>query len=115
MATVVVGEEDDGVFFETLRLEAVEDFADVVVEAYDESGVAGALFVVDMRDSFGVFGLGLEWAVGRGEGDEEVEGGLFVFLDKAAGRVTEAVGDVAVFLGVLPVFLNDAMVADFLL
>ncbi len=35
--------------------------------------------------------------------------------DEAAGGVAEAVGDVAVFLGVFSVLLNDAVVADFLL
>ena len=64
LAAVVVGEENNGVFFETLSLEAVEDFADVVVEADNESGVVGALFFFDMRGAGGVFGLWLKRSVG---------------------------------------------------
>ena len=64
LAAVVVGEENNGVFFETLNLEAVEDFADVVVETDDESGVVGALFFFDMRGAGGVFWLWLKRSVG---------------------------------------------------
>ena len=115
LAAVVVGEEHNGVFFKTLSLEAVEDFADIVVETDDESGVVGALFFFDMRGAGGVFGLWLKRSVGRGEGDEEVEGLVLVLLDEAAGGVAEAVGYVAAFLGVFSVLLNDAVVADFFL
>ena len=64
LAAVVVGEEDNGVFLETLSLEAVEDFADVVVETDDESGVVGALFFFNMCGAGGVFGFWLKRSMG---------------------------------------------------
>ena len=76
LAAVVIGIDDDGVILDPCLIDLLENLAYIVIQAEDEAGIVLTFFFSDVLETLEVFWLGLQWSMGCGERNEEVEGPL---------------------------------------
>ena len=134
MATVVGGEEDDGVFGESEFVELGHDAPDVGIKVFHHRGVSGVVLaraggsLVTMEDFFGtaiavellflflVFFDEFLGSLNRGVhgvvSEVEEEGFVLFFSDEIQGVIGEGVGEVISFLAIFEIW-NVPVVSAF--